>query len=101
MKTLKIFSFVVSFFLLLLNSSLCSVRAKVGASARRWGEIPTTLKELYENDVVFKEEFEACKNHDLLDRSQWLDYFLQEGLLFKKNQPCIPYFSMRDNLIRE
>jgi len=34
------------------------------------------LKELYENDVDFKEAFEACKNPILLEKSQWLDYFL-------------------------
>ena len=59
------------------------------------------LKELYENDVDFKEAFEACKNYVLFGRIQWLDYFLQEGLLFKENQLCIPICSMRENLIRE
>ena len=49
----------------------------------------------------FKEAFEACKNPVLLDRSKWMDYFLQEGLLFKKNQLCIPNCSMRENLIKE
>ena len=34
------------------------------------------LKELYEKGVDFKEAFEACKNHVLLNRSKWLDYFL-------------------------
>ena len=59
------------------------------------------LKELYENDVDFKEAFEACKNHVLLDRSKWLEYFLQEGLLFKRNQLYIPNCSMREKLIKE
>eukprot|EP00253_Pinus_taeda_P029193 PITA_29193 len=43
------------------------------------------LKELYENDSDFKEAFEACRNPALADSSKWLDYFLQDGLLFKKN----------------
>ena len=43
------------------------------------------LKELYEKDVDFKEEFEACKDLVLLDRSKWLDYLLQKCLLFKKS----------------
>lgn len=30
-----------------------------------------------------------------------LDYMLQEGLLFKNNQLCIPKCSMRENLIIE
>ena len=59
------------------------------------------LKELYEKDVHFKKEIEACKSHVLLERSKWLDYFLQEGLLFKRNQLCIPNCSMRENLIKE
>jgi len=59
------------------------------------------LKELYEKDLDFKEAFEACINPVLLDRSKWLDYFLQEGLLFKRNELCIPSFSMRENLIKK
>lgn len=57
------------------------------------------LKELYEKDLDFKETFEDCGNHVLLDRSKWLDYFMQEGMLFKRNQLCIPNFFMRENLI--
>jgi hypothetical protein len=37
----------------------------------------------------------------LRDRSQWKEYMIQEGLLFKGNQLCIPKFSMRDNLLKE
>ena len=59
------------------------------------------LKKIYEKDVDFKEAFEACKNHVLLDRSKWLEFFLQEALLFKRNQLCMPYCSMRENLIKE
>lgn len=58
------------------------------------------LKELYEIDSDFKEAFEACKNPVLMDRSKWLDYFLQDGQLFKKNQLCILNWSMRENLIK-
>ena len=53
------------------------------------------LKQLYEKVLDFKEAFEACRNPVLLDRSKWLDYFVQEGLLFKRNQLCIPNCSMR------
>lgn len=59
------------------------------------------LKELYEKYLYFKEAFEACINLVLLDKSKWLDYFLQEGLLFKGNQLCIPNCSMREKLIKE
>ena len=59
------------------------------------------IKELYEKDFDFKEAFEACKILVLLGRSKWLDFFLQEGLLFKRNQLCIPSCFMRENLIKE
>ena len=59
------------------------------------------LKELCETDSDFKEAFEACKNPVLMDRNKWFVYFLQDGLLFKRNQLCIPNFSMRENLIKE
>eukprot|EP00253_Pinus_taeda_P032334 PITA_32334 len=59
------------------------------------------LKELYEKDLDFKEAFEACKTPVLMDRNKWLDYFLQDGLLFKRNQLSIPNCSMRENLIKE
>ena len=59
------------------------------------------LKELYKIDLDFKEAFEACSNPVLTNRSQWLDYFLQEDLLFRRNQLCVPRCSMRENLIKE
>ena len=44
------------------------------------------LKELYEADSDLKEAFEkTCKNPILMDRSKWLDYFLEDGLFFKRN----------------
>jgi hypothetical protein len=33
--------------------------------------------------------------------SPWLDYMIQEGLLFKGNKLCIPRCSMRENLLKE
>ena len=59
------------------------------------------LKELYKTDPDFKEAFEACSNPILIDRSQWLDYFLQEDLLFRRSQLCVPKCSMRENFIKE
>ena len=59
------------------------------------------LKELYKTDPDFKEAFEACSNPILTYRSQWLDYFLQEDLLFIRSQLCVPKCSMRENLIKE
>jgi hypothetical protein len=59
------------------------------------------LKDMYCDDPDFKEAYEACENPVLRDRSQWTEYMIQEGLLFKGNQLCIPKCSMRDNLLKE
>jgi hypothetical protein len=59
------------------------------------------LKEMYQEDPGFEEDYEACENPLLRDRHQWMEYNIQEGLLFKGSQLCIPRFSMRDNLLKE
>eukprot|EP00253_Pinus_taeda_P035912 PITA_35912 len=59
------------------------------------------LKDLNEMDADFKEDYEACQNLLLRDNSPWLDYNMQERLLFKGGQLCIPECSMRVNLIQE
>jgi hypothetical protein len=59
------------------------------------------LKDMYCDDLDFKETYEACVNPVLRDGSQWEEYMIQEGLLFKGNQLCIPKCSMRDNLLKE
>jgi hypothetical protein len=59
------------------------------------------LKDVYCDDTDFKEAYEACTNHLLRDRSQWTEYMIQEGLLFRGSQLCIPRCSMRDNLLKE
>jgi hypothetical protein len=48
------------------------------------------LKDMYYDDTDFKEAYEACENPMLRDRSRWIEYMIQEGLLFKENQLCIP-----------
>jgi hypothetical protein len=59
------------------------------------------LKDMYADDSEFKEVYEAAENLVLRDRSQWIEYVIQEGLLFKGNQLCIPNCSMRENLLKE
>jgi hypothetical protein len=59
------------------------------------------LKDMYCDDSNFKEAYEEFSNHVLRDKSQWTEYMIQEGLLFKGNQLCIPKCSMRDNLLKE
>jgi hypothetical protein len=59
------------------------------------------LRDMYKDDPDFKEAYEATENRILRDRSQWTKYMIQEGLLFKGNQLCIPKCSMRENLLKE
>jgi hypothetical protein len=47
------------------------------------------------DDSDFKDAYEACENHVLRDKSQWIEYLIQDGLLFKGNQLCISKSSMR------
>jgi hypothetical protein len=58
------------------------------------------LKDMYADDRDFKEAYGAAENIVLRDRSQWIEYLIQEGLLFKGNQLCIPNCSMRENLLK-
>jgi hypothetical protein len=53
---------------------------------------------MYKEDPEFKESYEACENPVIIDRSPYMEYMIQEGLLFKGSQLCIPKCSMRDNL---
>jgi hypothetical protein len=59
------------------------------------------LKNMYCDDIYFKEAYEACANPVMREGSQWTQYMIQEGLLFKGNQLCIPKFSMRDKILKE
>jgi hypothetical protein len=56
---------------------------------------------MYRDDPDFKEAYEAAENPILRDRGQWMEYMIQDGLLFKGNQLCIPKCSMRANLLKE
>jgi hypothetical protein len=49
-----------------------------------------SLKEMYRDDSDFKYAYEACENPVLRDKSQWTEYLIQDGLLRKGNQLCIP-----------
>jgi hypothetical protein len=59
------------------------------------------LKDMYKDDLDFKEDYEACENPFLRDRSQWTEYMVQDGLLFRGNQLCIPKCSMKEDLLKE
>ena len=59
------------------------------------------LVNMYKEDEGFKDVYAACENRVSYNRSPWLDYMLQEGLLFKNSKLCIPKCSMRENLVQE
>jgi hypothetical protein len=43
------------------------------------------LRNMYADDPDFKEAYEATENPIIRDRSQWMAYMIQEGLLFRGN----------------
>jgi hypothetical protein len=59
------------------------------------------LKEMYFYDTYFKDAYEAFANPVLRYRSQWIEYLIQGGLLFKGSHLCISKCSMRDNMLKE
>jgi hypothetical protein len=59
------------------------------------------LRDMYRDDPYFKEVYEAAENPILRDKRQWIEYMIQDGLLFKGNKLCIPKCSMRENLLKE
>jgi hypothetical protein len=59
------------------------------------------MKEMYKDDVDFKDAYAVCENPVSRDKTPWLDYMIQEGLLFKGSKLCIPRCSMRENLLKE
>ena len=56
---------------------------------------------MYKDDVDCKDSYASCENSVTHNKSQCLDYMMQEGLLFKDSKLCIPRCSMRENLIQE
>jgi hypothetical protein len=59
------------------------------------------LKEMCKDVVDFKDAYAACENPVSRNIVPWLDYMIQEGLLFKGDKLCIPKCSMRENLLKE
>jgi hypothetical protein len=59
------------------------------------------LRDMYVDDPDFKEAYEETENPVLRDRSQWAEYMIQEGLMFRGSQLCIPNCSTRENLLKE
>ena len=59
------------------------------------------LSNLYLGDLDFGEAWKACTELVTLDRMKWLNFIIQDGMLFKGSQLCITRISMTENLIKE
>ena len=59
------------------------------------------FKDLYEEDEDFSQAYKVCQEFENNFHGEFADYTLQNGLLFKGNQLCVPRGSMRENLIQE
>ena len=59
------------------------------------------LKNLYQEDLDFVEAWKACTKPIIVDITRWLDYLIQDGMLFKGIQLCILRSSMSENLIKK
>jgi hypothetical protein len=59
------------------------------------------FKEMYKDDADFKDVYAAYENLVRRNRIMWLDYMIEEGLVFKGRQLCIPRCSMREKLLKE
>ena len=59
------------------------------------------LRGLSEANIDFQEAYRACKNPVKVERDPWMEYTLQDGLIFRNNKLCIPKCSMREKLIQE
>jgi hypothetical protein len=59
------------------------------------------LKEMYKDDAKFKYVYATCENPLRRDTITWLDYMIQDILVFKANKLCILRCSMRENLLKE
>ena len=59
------------------------------------------LKNLYPEDPDFGQAWKACTEPVTLDRTKWLDFIIQDDMLFKGSQLCIPQSSMSKNFIKE
>ena len=60
-----------------------------------------SLKHLYLDDSDFSEIYQICTNMEGIYHTNFSEYLIQNGLLFKGAQLCIPKFSMRGNIIKE
>ena len=56
---------------------------------------------MYGEDTDFAEACKVCTNFENHFHSQFFEYIVHNGFLFKGQQLCVPRGSMRENLIQE
>ena len=59
------------------------------------------MKDLYKHDEDFQEIYKVCQTKEGRYNSDFSDFLIQDGLLFKGVQLCIPRGSYRENIIKE
>ena len=59
------------------------------------------LNTLYLDDLNFGEVWKTSTKIVTFDRTNWLDFIIQGGMMFKGSPLYIPISSMRVNLIKE
>ena len=59
------------------------------------------FKNLYIEDHNFAKAWKACKVPLTFEKTKWLDFIFQDGMLFKGSQLCILKSSMRENLNKQ
>ena len=60
-----------------------------------------SLKDMYKGDGDFKDIYKVCSNFSKAYHTKYVDYLIQNGLIFKGHQLCIPQCSRRENIIGE
>ena len=59
------------------------------------------IKDMYEGDEDFSKAFHVCKEMTNSYHTNFANFILQEGFLFKGSQLCVPKGSIRENIIKE
>ena len=59
-----------------------------------------SIKDMYQDDEEFRYGYRVYAKQSKNYHTKFVEYLLQEGLLFKGIQLCIPKGSLRENIIK-
>ena len=59
------------------------------------------MKNMHVANEDFKEAYEVCQTMNERYHTDFSEFRLQDGLLFKDNQLCVPKGSVRENIVKE